>query len=156
MLSVIENGKGGVTMSGHTPLGNLCRIAAVLVVGYALVYALVSFSVSEAGPHYVLGDFQPSASESIGVIQTYIGAAIPQVRCGAAVVDAWHSTSVSRGWFGYAPLSAVTPAGGSGCREAGQHRLRLSALAVFVAIGLVLVARRLDRPPGFGIDPAPA
>ncbi len=139
-------------MSGNTPLSNLLRIAAVLFVAYALVYAITPFSTSTSVPHFTLGNFRASGSESSSGFDAFV---VPHVHCSAPVIDAWRAPSAPSGWFGYAPLTKTPLVAGAGCRETSRHRLALSGFGVILACALVLVARRIDRRPGFGLDPAP-
>jgi len=140
--------------NGPTPLSNLLRIAALLVVAYMIVYAITPFSAPEQGPHYALRHFEPRTSQSSLENGSFI-VAVPQVHCSAPIIDAWRTPTASTGWFGYAPLSTTTYVSGSGCAAISRHRLIMSLLGVIIAFVLVLIARRGDRRPGFGLDPAP-
>jgi hypothetical protein len=142
-------------MSGRTSTSNLLRVAAVLVVAYAIVFVVTPFSTAKPGPQYALRNFQPRSGAPISESGTFL-ATVPQVHCSAPVIDAWRAPAASSGWFGYAPLTGTPVVFGSGCRETSRRRLRLSALGLVIAFGLVLVARRLDRRPGYGLDPAPS
>jgi hypothetical protein len=142
-------------VSGETSASNLLRIVSVLVIAYAFVFAVTPYSTPQSGPHYALRSFQPATSQPSVEVGSVLAAPAPQVHCGAPIVDAWHAKSASSGWFGYAPLTDTPLIAGSACRETSQARLRLCALGVILAIGLVLIARRGDPRPGFGLDPAP-
>jgi len=142
-------------MSGRTSTSNLLRITALLVVAYAIVFVVTPFSTADPGPHYALRNFRAPSSASSSESQAFLAAA-PQVHCSAPVLDAWRAPAASSGWFGYAPLTGTPVVFGSGCRETSRNRLRLSAIGLGIAFGLVLVARRIDRRPGSGLDPAPS
>ena len=141
-------------MSGQTSTSNLLRITAVLVVAYAIVFAVTPFSTAQPEPHYALRNFQPRSGAPSSESGTFLAVA-PQVHCSAPVIDAWRAPAASSGWFGYAPLTTTPVVFGSGCRQTSRNRLRLSVLGLVVAFGLVVVARRIDRRPGYGLDPAP-
>ena len=140
--------------SGQTSASSVLRIAAVLALAYAFVFAVTPYSTAEAGPHYALRSFQPQSAQSAPESGVFV-ASVPAVHCSAPVLDAWRAPSASSGWFGYAPLTQTKLVFGAGCRETSRARLRLSALGVILAVGLLLVARRGDPRPGFGFDPAP-
>ena len=130
-----------------------------MVFAYAVFYAVSPFRAQTLLPtridSEVPGDITSSPiAGNVTVTETETLATSGS--CGAAVVDAWHA-KVPSGWFGYAPLTA-TPLTGSTCRGVARHRLRVSFLAVVLALGLWLAARVADRGPGldFGGAPNPA
>jgi hypothetical protein len=131
------------------------RIAAGLIAAFAIVYAAVPFS-AEPPDHFALGASQAPRHVLIPagalVAVSSVGS---EMRCGPAAIDAWHAKSPPTGWFAYAPLTSTPAMGGGTCRAPSQDRLQVSFVGLLLAFGLVLVARWIGRPRGFGTDPAP-
>jgi hypothetical protein len=108
-------------MPGASRVRRVLRIASVLIVACAIVYAIEPFSTSGNSP-------VPSST----------------AHCGAALFGAWRGDKQASGWFGYAPLTKVT-APASVCRGASRHRLEFSVGGLVLGAGLAILARRTDR-----------
>ncbi len=73
--------------------GKLLRIAALLIVAYAVVHATQTFSVTpSAGSQFfaLRAESEFLQHQSSGTVHA-VGLAAPASHCGAAVVDAWHA-----------------------------------------------------------------
>ena len=123
-------------------LSRMLRIAAVLIVAYAIVYAIDPFSISS-----VSGVSGPPASgiqsQFSGEVSTYLISS-SRTHCGVALVGAWRADKPVSGWFGYAPLTSTTEPT-SGCRGASRRRLEFSLAGIALGVGIALLARRTDR-----------
>jgi hypothetical protein len=135
-------------MPAASRASRLLRIAAVLVVAYAIVYAIEPFSISS-----VTGVSGPPATgiqAPSGVVSTYLISS-SATHCGVALKGAWRADRPASGWFGYAPMTnTTTPT--SGCRGASRRRLGFSFAGGVLGVGCALLARRTDRNSGDEAD----
>ena len=131
------------------------RVAAVLVVAFAFVHAVESFSFTPS-PQFELRrttDLSAPATESPMV--EAITVAPQTAHCGPAIFDAWHSKSSPSGWFAHAPLTDTNVTVQASCRFESQHRVRTATLGLLIGMGVLLAVWFLARRRGFETGPAP-
>jgi hypothetical protein len=124
-------------------VGQALRIAAVVVVAYAVVYAIEPFSISSVSAisSAPAGGIQSAPS---GALSTYL-VSTSGTDCGAALRGAWRADKSASGWFGYAPLTSISLHRSAGCRGASRRRLQFSFAGGVLGMGFALLARRTDR-----------
>ena len=144
----------GVGVGVGFPVSRVMRVAAALIVGFALLYVVLPFTTARASGFGPVDQPAPSTQEAPISQETLVQFAA--AHCGAAVVDAWHAKDSAGGWFGYAPLTALPTTVRGSCRSESRHRLWMAGVGLLIAFGLLLAASTIDRRPEFGSGPSPA